>query len=249
MGLFSWLFGGDKKSDTEVKTTGGNTKPLSEVAPSAVPQGATVIAQSEIPESCSIGNLVYEKKYAEAIELGQKLLEKDPDDCGLHVNLMDAYFKARDLDPEYFDKSTYHAKMAVLCGHHTGYAEERLAKNLDRNKYFHQSLQLYSLILDTKGFHFSEHGCGDKEEFAKRRESVLAKMDKAQDKETDILFTKEDVARIIKDIKEEDLREKLQKERDKRLNREMDQALKAGDYDKFDRLMKELHTPVELPGE
>ena len=74
-------------------------------------------------------------------------------------------------------------------------------------------------------------------------------MDKAQDKETDILFTKDDVARIIKDIKDEDLREKLQKERDKRLNREMDQALKAGDYDKFDLLMKELHTPVELPKE
>lgn len=128
--------------------------PISSVNPLAVPEGSTVLYQSEIPAYCLMGDLIYEKKYEEAISMELELLKETPNDPGVHINLMDAYFKSRDTTPEYFDKSTFHAKRAILCGHNTGYAEDRLAKNLDKKKLFHQSLQLLNLILDNPEFHF-----------------------------------------------------------------------------------------------
>ena len=121
---------------------------------------------------------------------------------------MDAYFKGRSLSPDYFEKSTFHAKQAILFGHHTGYAELRLAKNLEKVKYYHQSLQLYNLILENKNFHFSTHGIGNCTDFVKRRASILNKMDKALDSERDVLFTSEEIVQIIQDIVDDDAREK-----------------------------------------
>ena len=43
-------------------------------------------------------------KYKEAIELGKKLLVETPKSAGVHVNLMDAYFKARNENPTFYDK-------------------------------------------------------------------------------------------------------------------------------------------------
>lgn len=134
-----------------------------------------VVARSEVPVSCSLGNLIFERRYQEAIDSGLKLLEKDPEDCMIHINLMDAYFKGRALSPDYFDKSTYYAKQAILYGHNTGYAEDRLAKNLEKLKLYHQSLQLYDLILENKEFHFSQAGIGNKIDFARRRELAKKK--------------------------------------------------------------------------
>lgn len=170
MNFFSKLFGHNKsakpeaQSDTEpvpaddVVSSQIKTEPVSSVNSSAIPEGSTILYQSEIPAYCSIGNLIYEKKYAEAIQMGLDLLKQTPNDPGVHINLMEAYFKSRESNPDYFDKSTHHAKLAMLCGHHTGLAEDRLAKNLDKCKLYHQSLQLYNLILDNPGFHFSSHG-------------------------------------------------------------------------------------------
>ena len=224
------------------------TVPISQVTSIPIPEGSTIIAESEIPASCCMGNLVFEKKYQEAIDLGLKLLMQTPNDCGVHINLMDAYFKGRDLSPEYLDKSTYHAKKSILLGHHTGYAEERLAKNLDKAKLYHQSLQLYNLILDNDGFHFSPTGCGNYIDFAKRRETILKKMDKALDTEDDILFTPEEIAKIIQDIKDDDQRirdEQLSFQRrhakDKQLLKKLEDAFKRRDYDEFDQIHKELN--------
>lgn len=170
-----------------------------------------VVAKSEASVSCSPGNLIFEKKCQEAIDSGLKLLEKDPEDCMIHINLMDAYFKGRALSPDYFDKSTYHAKQAILYGHNTGYAEDRLAKNLEKLKLYHQSLQLYDLILENKEFHFSQFGIGNSIDFARRRELVKKKMDKALDTASDILFTPQEVTQIIQSIKNKDAREKAEK--------------------------------------
>lgn len=41
-----------------------------------IPANAEIISESEIPEYCSIGNLIFEKKFHEAIELGEKLIKK-----------------------------------------------------------------------------------------------------------------------------------------------------------------------------
>ena len=205
-----------------------------------------MVSESEIPATCGIGNLVFEKKFQNAIDEGLELLATNPDDPMVHINLMDAYFKGRDLSPDYLEKSTYHARMAILCGHHTGYAEQRLAKNLDKCKKYHQSLQLYSLILDTDGFHFTKHGCGNKDEFKKRRDTVLPKLSKATDSDSDVLFSLEEINQIIQGIRDNDLREKLEHERFQRIMAEMEEALLKGDYKKCDRLRDELHTPIKL---
>lgn len=185
--------------------------PISEVAKSSIPEGSTIVAQSDIPASCGMGNLNFEKKYSESIEMGLKLLKETPKDCGVWINLMDAYFKGRALSPDYLEKSTYCAKQAILYGHNTGYAEERLAKNLDKAKKYHQSLQLYNLILDNPEFHFSKGGIGNFIDFAKRRASVLKKMDKATDTEDDVLFTPEEIAQVIQSIKDNDAREEAER--------------------------------------
>lgn len=223
MSFFSKLFGNKRSNSaaTENEQTSNSSEefaapktpmvPISSVNSSFVPEGSTILCQTEIPAYCSIGNLIFEKRYAEAIEMGLVLLNDSPNDPGVHINLMDAYFKSRDSNPEYFDKSTYHAKRAMLCGHHTGYAEDRLAKNLDKKKLFHQSLQLLNLILDNPEFHFSSHGIGNSVDFNKRRENVLRKMDKAADTEADILFTHEEIAQIIQSVKDNDAVEKAER--------------------------------------
>lgn len=186
-----------------------------------------VVAKSEASASCSLGNLIFEKKYQEAIESGLRLLEKDPEDCMIHINLMDAYFKGRAISPDYFGKSTYHAKQAILYGHNTGYAEDRLAKNLEKLKLYHQSLQLYDLILENKEFHFSQAGIGNSIDFARRRELAKKKMDKALDTPSDILFTPQEVIQIIQSIKDKDAREKAEKITSEKRMRELEERIDA----------------------
>lgn len=237
---------------TQEKLKNVATAPISQVTSIPILEGSTIVAESEIPVSCSMGNLVFEKKYQEAIDLGLKLLEETPDDCGVHINLMNAYFKGRELSPDYLDKSTYHAKKSILLGHHTGYAEERLAKNLDKAKLYHQSLQLYNLILDNKEFHFSPGGCGNSIDFAKRRDAVLKKMDKALDTENDILFTQDEINQIVQGIKDAD----KQREEDsiqydaesKRLEELTTAKLIAslrGNTEEFERLEKEYRAFIQ----
>ena len=197
-----------------------------------------IVSESEVPAYLKIGNLEYEKKYQEAIDYGLDLLQQTPMDCGAHVNLMVAYFKARKENPEYLGKSTYHARLAILYGHHTGYAEERLAKNLDRAKCYHQSIQLYDLIL-REDYHFTPHGCGNKEMFAKRREVVLQKMDKAKDLATDCLFSEEEIDLILQGIREDDER-RLRAEEEWQRNM---QLLEKTRYDdpRYKEILKSLH--------
>ena len=263
MGIIKWLLGKKEESAeidgaisqenqeegiSEVREDSPKTKlvSVSEVTPSSIPEGSTVVAESKIPEYCSIGNLVFEKKYKEAVELGLKLLEATPNDPGVLINLMDAYFKGKEATaPDYLAKSTYYAKQAIIYGHNTGYAEERLAKNLDKAKLFHHSLQLYNLILETEGFHFSSQGRGNFIDWNHRRDAVLKKMDKALDAEDDVLFTPEEIVLIIQSIKDNDDRERRQKERYDRIMAEIEIATKNGDYEKCDKLFKELHKPLD----
>lgn len=236
----------EKKEETREEAPRTKRISVSKVTPVSIPEGSTVVRESQIPEYCSIGNLVFEKKYKEAVELGLKLLEETPNDAGVLINLMDAYFKGKEATaPDYLEKSTYYAKQAMINGHYTGYAEERLAKNLDKAKLYHQSLQLYNLILETEGFHFSSQGRGNFIDWNHRRESVLKKMDKALDTEEDILFTPEEIAQIIQNIKDNDDRERRQKERYDRIMAEIEIALKNGEHEKCDKLFEELHKPLD----
>ena len=252
MGLHKWLFGNKKESkiETEKNTSEPNqviTKNISKVDSIPISEGNHIVAQSIIPASCDIGNLVFEKKYKEAVELGLKLLEKSPNEPGLLINLMDAYFKGKELvASDYIAKSSYYAKQAILNGHNTGYAEQRLAINLDKAKLFHQSLQLYNRILETEGFHFSSNGCGNCINWNHRRDSILKKMDKAVDTSNDVLFTPIEISNIIQSIKENDDREKREKEWHDRISSEIEKAEKEGDYKKWMRLIEELTKPYRV---
>lgn len=242
MNILSKFFRKKKSQSDEVENYSDNdseeigissqirTVPLSSINSSVIPEGASILYESEIPAFCEMGNLIFEKKYEEAIELGHDLLKETPNDPGVHINLMVAYFKCRDTNPDYFDKSTEHAKLAMLCGHHTGMAEDRLAKNLDKCKLFHQSLQLYNLILDNPDFHFSIHGMGHGIDFNKRREAVLKKMDKAVDSDSDVLFSPDEIAQIIQSIRDNDATEIAQRrayeERIEALRKQADKALR-----------------------
>ena len=159
-----------------------------------------IVYSSEIPESIIMGNLIFFKKYEEAISLGKKLIQKDPKDYGVHINLMDAYFKARNNDSSYFDLSTFHAKQAVIYGHNTGLAQQRLAINLEKELKIHQAIQLCDIILSDK-FYFSLHGFGSKEDYTKRKIRLIKKLDKSIDTEYDRLFTDEEVRLIYDNLR------------------------------------------------
>jgi tetratricopeptide (TPR) repeat protein len=187
------------------KQKGGSNKPLEEnevmvditsVIKDRIPEGAQIIAESKIPAFCMIGNLIFEKKYHEAIELGNKLLEQTPYSAGVHVNLMDAYFKVRDENPTFSDKCIEHARLAMLYGQNTGYVQERLAISLEKQGKINQALQICNIVLLDK-FQFSRHGCGNKDEFLKRKGELMNKINKAVDKEDDVLFTNDEISKII----------------------------------------------------
>lgn len=215
MGLFDWLSG--KKRDivedlaTSIPTPTQDKvlATISEVNPAGIPEGITVVAESKIPASCNLGNLNFEKNYQKAIDEGLKLLEQTPNDVGVHINLMVSYFKARDIDPTYLDKCTYHAKQAILYGHNTGYAEDRLIKNLIKAKLFHQAVQLCDIVL-MDDFQFSAHAMGNKEEYVSRRAKLILKLPKSLDTASDSLFTPEEIKQIIQSIKDNDERERLE---------------------------------------
>jgi len=160
--------------------------------------GENVVFASPVPRYIDIGNLIFEKKYDEAIALGEELLAKaknDNDKAGIYVNLMVAYFKCRDKNTNYLNLSTQYAKKSILCGHNTGYSHERLAINLEKAEMIHQAIQLCDVVLSPQ-FKFSEQGCGNLMDFQARKNRLLKKMDKAKDTENDRLFTHEEILSI-----------------------------------------------------
>ena len=199
MNIINKFFGGNSKQKE------GSMRPpeenevmvnITSVIKDKLPEGAQIIAESKIPAFCMIGNLIFEKKYHEAIELGNKLLVQTPYSAGVHVNLMDAYFKVRDENPSFYDKCIEHAKLAMLYGHNTGYVQERLAISLEKQGKINQALQICNIVLLDK-FHFSRHGCGIKDEYLKRKMKLLNKIGKAVDKEVDVLFTNDEISKIL----------------------------------------------------
>ncbi len=205
MNFINRIFGDNSKQQE------GSKRPLEEkdvmvgitsVIKDKLPEGAQIIAESKIPAFCMIGNLIFEKKYHEAIELGNKLLVQTPYSAGVHGNLMDAYFKVRDEKPSYYDKCIEHARLAMLYGHNTGYVQERLAISLEKQGKINQALQICNVVLLEK-FQFSRHSCGNKEEFLKRKGKLLNKINKAIDKEDDVLFTNDEIFQILERSHEE----------------------------------------------
>lgn len=210
MNIFKKIFGSSPEKSKDLSEKKDVLINISSVTKDILPSNAEILNESQIPEYCSIGNLIFEKKYQEAIELGQKLLKKTPFSAGVHVNLMDAYFKLRNETPLYYDKSVEHARLAMLYGHNTGYVQERLVINLEKLGKICQAIQVCNIVLLDQ-FHFSTHGCGSKEDFEKRKEKLTKKLSKATDNESNIIFSDEDISFLIKQICIEDERLKNEK--------------------------------------
>lgn len=210
MNIFEKIFGSSSGKSKDLSDKNEVMINITSVNKEKILSDSEIIHESDIPEYCSIGNLIFEKKFHEAIELGEKLLEETPNSEGVHVNLMEAYFKARNENPIFLDKSTEHAKLAMLYGHNTGYVQERLVINLEKSGKINQALQVCNIVLMGQ-FHFSPHGCGSKDDFKKRKENLIKKLGKSTDKKNSVLFTKEEISFIIEQIRLED--EILKKEK------------------------------------
>lgn len=217
MNLLKKIFGSNSKLPKKKSENREVLVNISSVVKNKIPSNTKIIAESQIPKYCSIGNLIFEKKYHEAIELGKELLKKTPHSAGVHVNLMDAYFKIRNENPVLYDKSIRHARLAMLYGHNTGYVQKKLAVGLEKQGKIHQALQICNIVLSDK-FHFSRHGCGDIDEFAKRKERLIKKVNKSIDNEKSKNFTDEEISFIIKQIHMEEERIKQEEiEHEKRM--------------------------------
>jgi hypothetical protein len=198
MKLFKNFFGSNEGKEVMIG--------ISSVIKNRLPENVEIVAESEIPAYCIVGNLIFEKKYHEAIDLGNKLLERTPCSAGVHVNLMDAYFKARKEDPTYYDKSTEHGRLAMLYGHNTGYVQKRLIINLEKSGKIYQAIHLCNIVL-TDEFHFSKNGCVTKEEFAKRIRTLQKKTGQSIDKKSDLIFSDEEISYLLKQILMDDERD------------------------------------------
>lgn len=191
MNLFEKIFRVKKQKEL--------TAQVSELNINKTNNNLKIVSQSEMPDYCNVGNLVFEKKYNEAIELGEKLLFSNPNSAGAHINLMDAYFKARKENETYLDLSTYHAKQAIIYGHNTGYAHNRLVINLEKNKLIFQAIQLCDIVLSER-YHFSPHGCGKKEDFLFKKEKLKYKINTAKDNELSKLFTDKEINLLYENL-------------------------------------------------
>ena len=225
MKIFKKLFAITSDTSNDISNKKEIMDKVLHVNKKSIPSNSEIIYQSEIPKYCSIGNLIFEKKFIEAIELGEKLLEETPNSEGIHVNLMDAYFKARNTNPIFLEKSIEHAKLAMLYGHNTGYVQERLVINLEKLGKIHQAIQICNIVL-MEQFHFSTHGCGNKVDFKIRKEKLIKKLSKATDSLESILFTSPNISFIIEQLN-------LEEERLKKEKIEYDKRMKQLDKDLF----------------
>ncbi len=140
-----------------------------------------------------------QKQFDKAIKLGESLLSNNNSDeynAGIYIGLMVSYFKLRNEIPEYFEKSTICAKKAVLLGHNTGYAHERLAINLEKSGKINQAIQLCDIILKPE-FRFSKFGCGNNMDFENRKQKLIKKLNKAKDTPNDKLFSEQEIEKIL----------------------------------------------------
>ena len=155
-----------------------------------------IVASSKVPASLMLGNLIFEKRYDDAVKLGEELLCKDKFSPMLNCNMMVLYYKLRKQDDQYVTKAIECARIAIIQGHNTGYCQQRLSGMLKKQKFYHKALQLCDVVL-SDNFKFSAHGCGSKDDFTKRRDFFAKHISNAADKSEDILFTSEEINEIF----------------------------------------------------
>lgn len=183
-----------------------------------------LVAESYIPEAINIGTLIYDKKYEEAISLGEKLCSENNDDYMAHCNLMVAYLKNGDIE-----NCNKEAKLAIIKGHHTGFCENRLSINLYKQKKYHQCIQLCNITQNTRYKVFFDDVC-------KRAERARKHLKDALDNDSDMLFTKEEIEEIYSNIERIEKAKELYKETRKYLREKFDEACKKNPLNNDDAL-------------
>lgn len=156
-----------------------------------------ITIESKQPITTDLGNLIFNKEVEEAILLGEKELINNPNDPGIHINLMVAYYKLRDKNKSYFNLSTLHAKKAMINGHNTGLAQKRIVLNLEKELKINQAIDFCNIILDDK-FNFSKFGFGDKEYYKVKLEKLNKKLKKSIDQPENKYFTKEEIIKTYR---------------------------------------------------
>lgn len=186
-------------------------------------------------QTVALYNMLSEKQYADVITKGERLLKTNPEDAGIHLAIMDAHFKLRDESESHLVACADSARLAILYGHNTGYAHDRLLKTLKALKQYHKAIQLCDLVLLDR-FAFQSRGMGNKETYAKAREQFVKLLPKATDSESDILYDKDQVSAIL-----------FRQQERLRLEREAARVFEeAGKYiwtntKEYKRLMKQYH--------
>lgn len=180
MGLLKKLFGKKPKNQT-------NT--------------SKVIHKSKIPDYIDAANKIYNKDYDSAIsDLKYQLEKASPADWNtlsmIHINLMQAYFKNRQSNPNYFELSTHHAKESLKCGHNTGLAAFRLISNLEKQKKYKQAIEVCEVVTNND-YQFSTHAFKSKNEFIQKMENLKQKLIKVGDINTDRLFSEQERRMIL----------------------------------------------------
>lgn len=188
--------------------------------------------------SIELGNLLQTGNYSEVIRRGEEHLQQHQDDAGVHVILMDAYFKMRSEEWANVQRSADHAKAAILLGHDTGYCHERLLKDLREMDYYYQELQLCLMVM-RPDFEFSSRGCGKKDYFAKAAATVRKRIDqgRAKDNPDAVVFTPQQIEQIIRMTRE-------YKKREAEANKlwiKIEKAYHSGNNSEYNRLMKQYH--------
>jgi hypothetical protein len=160
-----------------------------------------IIYKYGIPEYIDAANKIYNREYDSAINDLMNLLKKtSPLDFEnlsmIHINLMQAYFKSRNTNPDYFDSSTYHAKEALKNGHNTGLAQFRLIVNLEKQNRLKQAIEVCEIVTN-EDYHFSIYGYKQKVEFVERMNKLKLILEKKGDNQKEKLFSEEETNMII----------------------------------------------------
>lgn len=139
-----------------------------------------------------LSHLISKKEYEKAVDLGNRLFKKNPNDMQICINMMDLYKKLHNND-----KVIFFARRALLLGHNTGYAATRLCITLYNQKRYYAIINVCDAVLNYK-YYFSSKN--DKSEFYKRKVKALKKINEAFDDNTDVIINNEDFISMINNI-------------------------------------------------
>lgn len=183
-----------------------------------------LVSESYIPKAINIATFIYDKRYENAISLGEKLCSDNNDDYMAHCNLMVAYLKEGDIE-----NCNKEAKLAIIKGHHTGFCENRLSMNLYKQKKYHQCIQLCNITKNERYKAFFDDVC-------KRAERAKKHIKDALDTKTDILFTKEEIEETYFNIEKIEKAKEWYKETRKYLKEKFNEACKKNPLNNDDAL-------------